>query len=96
VTVCVGESRTNRLKKENKNVRHTIDGNEATARVAYALSEAIAIYPITPGVGFQGVVDGGIGCGCGECTTDRGALALGVADTARTARIPPYPLQLII
>lgn len=26
----------------------TVDGNEATARVAYALSEVIAIYPITP------------------------------------------------
>jgi pyruvate-ferredoxin/flavodoxin oxidoreductase len=26
----------------------TIDGNEATARVAYALSEVISIYPITP------------------------------------------------
>src|ERR1041384_2023859 len=26
----------------------TIDGNEAAARVAYALSEVIAIYPITP------------------------------------------------
>jgi len=25
-----------------------IDGNEAVARVAHALSEAIAIYPITP------------------------------------------------
>jgi Pyruvate flavodoxin/ferredoxin oxidoreductase, thiamine diP-bdg len=26
----------------------TLDGNEAVARVAYKLSEAIAIYPITP------------------------------------------------
>src|SRR6187455_1697734 len=26
----------------------TIDGNEAAARIAYALSEVIAIYPITP------------------------------------------------
>src|SRR6185503_16833616 len=26
----------------------TIDGNEAVARVAYALSEVIALYPITP------------------------------------------------
>jgi pyruvate-ferredoxin/flavodoxin oxidoreductase len=26
----------------------TLDGNEATARIAYALSEIIAIYPITP------------------------------------------------
>src|SRR5262245_22300241 len=26
----------------------TVDGNEAVARVAYALSEVIAIYPITP------------------------------------------------
>ncbi len=25
-----------------------MDGNEAVARVAYALSEVIAIYPITP------------------------------------------------
>src|SRR5579883_841969 len=28
--------------------RRTIDGNEATASVAYAVSEMIAIYPITP------------------------------------------------
>ena len=28
--------------------RLTIDGNEAAARVAYRLSEVIAIYPITP------------------------------------------------
>ncbi len=27
---------------------HCIDGNEAAARVAYALSEVVAIYPITP------------------------------------------------
>ncbi|MEZ6077137.1 MAG: hypothetical protein R3C56_16155 [Pirellulaceae bacterium] len=26
----------------------TVDGNEAVARVAYAASEVIAIYPITP------------------------------------------------
>jgi len=26
----------------------TIDGNEAAARVAYKLSDVIAIYPITP------------------------------------------------
>jgi pyruvate-ferredoxin/flavodoxin oxidoreductase len=26
----------------------TIDGNEAVARIAYALNEVIAIYPITP------------------------------------------------
>ena len=30
----------------------TIDGNEATARVAYALSEVAAIYPITPSSGM--------------------------------------------
>src|SRR4029077_8872843 len=28
--------------------RMTVDGNEAAASVAYRLSEAIAIYPITP------------------------------------------------
>ena len=28
--------------------RETFDGNEAVARVAYRLSEIIAIYPITP------------------------------------------------
>ena len=33
----------------NQTVRYAcIDGNEAAARVAYALSEVIAIYPITP------------------------------------------------
>jgi pyruvate/2-oxoacid:ferredoxin oxidoreductase alpha subunit len=26
----------------------TVDGNEAAARVAYKLSDVIAIYPITP------------------------------------------------
>ncbi len=26
----------------------TLDGNEAVARIAYKLSEVIAIYPITP------------------------------------------------
>lgn len=30
------------------NTRTTIEGNEAVARVAYALSDVIAIYPITP------------------------------------------------
>lgn len=29
-------------------VRSTVDANEAVARVAYAASEVIAIYPITP------------------------------------------------
>ena len=28
----------------------TVDGNEAAARVAYAINEVIAIYPITPSV----------------------------------------------
>jgi pyruvate-ferredoxin/flavodoxin oxidoreductase len=28
--------------------RATVDGNEATASVAYRLSETIAIYPMTP------------------------------------------------
>ncbi|HEY1351846.1 MAG TPA: pyruvate:ferredoxin (flavodoxin) oxidoreductase [Ktedonobacteraceae bacterium] len=31
-----------------KGIRTTIEGNEAVARVAYALSEVAAIYPITP------------------------------------------------
>ncbi len=29
-------------------IRQTVDANEAVARVAYAASEVIAIYPITP------------------------------------------------
>jgi len=29
-------------------VQEAIEGNEAVARVAYALGEIIAIYPITP------------------------------------------------
>src|SRR3989339_407210 len=33
-----------------------IDGNEAAARVAYALSEIIAIYPITPSPSSQGLL----------------------------------------
>src|SRR6266446_3857033 len=32
----------------NRQPFKTIDGNEAVARVAYALSEVIAIFPITP------------------------------------------------
>jgi pyruvate-ferredoxin/flavodoxin oxidoreductase len=31
-----------------RDMRLTVDGNEAAARVAYALSEVISIYPITP------------------------------------------------
>lgn len=34
--------------KEMKKNYATIDGNEAIARIAYKLNEAIAIYPITP------------------------------------------------
>ena len=30
----------------------TVDGNEAVARVAYRLSDLIAIYPITPSSGM--------------------------------------------
>src|SRR5881392_2686858 len=33
---------------ETMKIFKTIDGNEAVARVAYALNEVIAIYPITP------------------------------------------------
>ena len=36
------------MKKEPKDAWEPMDGNEAAARVAYALSEVIAIYPITP------------------------------------------------
>ncbi|MEK7656881.1 MAG: pyruvate:ferredoxin (flavodoxin) oxidoreductase [Elusimicrobiota bacterium] len=32
----------------SKAIKEALDGNEAAARVAYALSEVIAIYPITP------------------------------------------------
>ncbi len=35
----------------------TIDGNEATARVAHALSEVIAIYPITPSTSMGELAD---------------------------------------
>ncbi len=38
-----------------KNV--TIDGNEATARIAHALSEVIAIYPITPSTSMGEMAD---------------------------------------
>ena len=34
--------------KQPKTKKVTLDGNEATAAIAYLLSEAIAIYPITP------------------------------------------------
>jgi pyruvate-ferredoxin/flavodoxin oxidoreductase len=33
---------------EERRVAVCIDGNEAVARVAYALSETVALYPITP------------------------------------------------
>ena len=37
-----------------------IDGNEAAARVAYALNEVIAIYPITPASASElAVISGG-------------------------------------
>ena len=35
-------------KDRNMSKRPTVDGNEAAGSVAYRLSEAIAIYPITP------------------------------------------------
>jgi pyruvate-ferredoxin/flavodoxin oxidoreductase len=38
--------------------RITVDGNEAAARVAYALSEVIAIYPITPASPMGELADG--------------------------------------
>jgi len=37
--------------------RATLDGNEAVARVAYACSEVIAIYPITPSSGMGELAD---------------------------------------
>lgn len=36
------------VKPQAKTQFMTLDGNEAVARVAYALSEVIVIYPITP------------------------------------------------
>lgn len=38
-----------------KNV--TIDGNEAAARIAHAISEVIAIYPITPSTSMGELAD---------------------------------------
>ncbi len=35
-----------------------IDGNEAAARIAYKLSEVIAIYPITPASPMGELADG--------------------------------------
>ena len=32
----------------SQRVIHTLDGNEAVARVAFPINEVIAIYPITP------------------------------------------------
>ncbi|HET6475782.1 MAG TPA: pyruvate:ferredoxin (flavodoxin) oxidoreductase [Thermoleophilia bacterium] len=40
-----------------------IDGNEATARVAYALSEVMAIYPITPSSPMGESADGWVAAG---------------------------------
>ena len=36
------------------------DGNEAAARVAYALSEVVAIYPITPASPMGELADDGL------------------------------------
>ncbi|MBK5289638.1 MAG: pyruvate:ferredoxin (flavodoxin) oxidoreductase [Acidimicrobiia bacterium] len=41
----------------------TIDGNEAAARVAYALSETVAIYPITPASPMGELADAWAGAG---------------------------------
>src|SRR6185436_18606862 len=40
--------RTGEPMKQPERIRMTVDGNEAAAHVAYRLSEATAIYPITP------------------------------------------------
>ena len=54
--------------------RATVDGNEAVARVAHALSEVIAIYPITPSSPMGELADAWSAIGrtelCGEpCPT---------------------------
>jgi pyruvate/2-oxoacid:ferredoxin oxidoreductase alpha subunit len=46
-----GEDQTRDEKQEEGRMNRTwmtMEGNEAVARVAYALSDVIAIYPITP------------------------------------------------
>lgn len=43
--------------------RATVDGNEAAASVAYRLSEAIAIYPITPSSPMAELCDEWASCG---------------------------------
>ncbi|MBM3147929.1 MAG: 2-oxoacid:acceptor oxidoreductase family protein, partial [Actinobacteria bacterium] len=41
----------------------TLDGNEAAARIAYALSEVVAIYPITPASPMGEMADNWASCG---------------------------------
>ncbi|MEI6046953.1 MAG: hypothetical protein WCS37_21610, partial [Chloroflexota bacterium] len=41
-----------------KRTQVTIEGNEAVARIAYKLSEVIAIYPITPSTSMGELSDG--------------------------------------
>jgi len=45
------------MEKFMMRAKITIDGNEATAKIAYKLSEVIAIYPITPSSGMGEFAD---------------------------------------
>src|SRR5438477_8930472 len=48
VLTITNKSRSNAESVARSATTVTLDGNEAAARIAYALSEIIAIYPITP------------------------------------------------
>ena len=48
VLTITNKSRSNAESVARSATSVTLDGNEAAARIAYALSEIIAIYPITP------------------------------------------------
>ena len=48
---ALGEDQTRDENQEERRMNRTwmtMEGNEAVARVAYALNDVIAIYPITP------------------------------------------------
>ena len=45
------------LARKTEQHHECLDGNEAAARVAYALSEVISIYPITPASTMAEVAD---------------------------------------
>jgi pyruvate-ferredoxin/flavodoxin oxidoreductase len=50
--------------------RQCVDGNEAAAAVANALSELVTLYPITPSSPMGPVADASVVCRCEELELD--------------------------